>query len=180
MPPPAYFRKGRIVVEMVDVRRLATLLTLAGVVLLSSDAAAIDIAATGSWSPTTTAGDLVSGAGSELVTSYESTAGSLTIDISATTGAGDAWRVDVRRSDTNWPTGAGVVLSIKRIDDGAGSGAISGGTGYQAVTTSDVEFFSGSGDRTDVDIQLKVSSVSLLIAPDNYSTSVVYTVVDTL
>ena len=163
---------------MVRVCYSATLIALAGIVLLSSEGAAIDIAADGTWSPTTTASDLTAGAGSELVSTYESTAGLLTIGISNTTGSGDGWRVDVRRSDINWP--AGVTLSVQRTDDGAGSGTISGGAGYQAVTTSDAEFFSGSGDRTDVDIQLKISSVSLSVPPDTYSTSVVYTVVDTL
>jgi len=48
----------------------------------------------------------------------------------------------------------------------------------QAVTASDSAFYSGAGDRSGVKVQLKISGVSLAVSPDNYSTSIVFTVVD--
>jgi hypothetical protein len=73
----------------------------------------------------------------------------------------------------------GVALYVKRTGDGTGGGSILGGDSYQEVTTSDVSFFSGAGDRTAVNIQLKVTGASLSMLPNIYSTSIIYTVVDT-
>ena len=145
--------------------------------LSASGAGAIDITVAGPWSLTIDADDLIGGAGSELNSTYESTANQTLIAISNTAGNDDNWRVDVRRADTTWHND--FTLSVKRTGDGSGGGSVSGGSAYQAVGTTDSAFFSGSGDRSDVPIQLKLSGVSLQIPPDTYLTAITYRVVDT-
>jgi hypothetical protein len=138
---------------------------------------AIDIVVTGSWALTIDASNLTGGAGTDLIDTYESASNQVTVTISGTTGDSDNWRVDVKRTDSTWHND--FTLSVKRTGDGAGGGSISGGTAYQAVGTSDSAFFSGAGDRSDVPVQLELSGVSVQVAPNTYSTSVTYTVVDT-
>lgn len=139
-------------------------------------ALAIDIDVIGGWSRTITAADLQAGAGSDLISTYESAADQASATIFNTAGNTDAWRVDVRRSDTNWHPN--FVLSVRRTGDGTGGGVVSGGTVYQAITTTDAEFFSGTGDRSNIPIQFKLEGMSIQVPPSNYSTTVVYTVVD--
>ncbi len=133
---------------------------------------AADITATGGWSETIDASDLIGGAGTDLTGSYESSPSATVIDITALGN----YRVDVRRSDTNWSTS--FTLYVKRTSDGAGSGTISGGTSYIAVPTTDTEFFSGSLDRTNIDVQYQLSGMSVSISPDTYSTTLTFTIVD--
>ena len=136
---------------------------------------AIDISVTGSWSETIDAADLQAGAGSDLTASYESATDQVLITISGTAGGGDAWRVDVRKVDTNWHSD--LILYVRRTGAGTG-GSVSGGTDYLQVTGSDQAFFSGSDDVSGIPIQLKVSGMSIQVAPDTYTTTVYYTVVD--
>jgi len=142
-----------------------------------SGAGAIDIAVTGPWSLTIDEDDLIAGAGSDLISTYESNTDQVSIVISNTTGNDDNWRVDVRRTDTTWHSD--FVLSIKRTGDGTGGGSITDGTTYQQVGTTNSEMFSGAGDRSNIPIQLQLGGVSLQVAPDTYSTTITYTVVDT-
>ena len=137
--------------------------------------AQINITVTGSWSETIDASDLQDGAGSDLIDTYESIADAVSISISGTTGASDNWRVDVKKLDTNWDSS--FHLYVKRTSNGTG-GSVSGGTAYQELTDVDESFFSGSDDVSGIDIQLKLSGVSVQIPPDSYMTTVYYTVVD--
>jgi len=137
----------------------------------------IDITTTGSWSEYIDVDDLQSGAGSDLTDTYTSAVDEVTLDIDNTTGSSDSWRVDVSRADTDWPTG--VRLYVQRTSAGTGSGSISGGGTYSEVTSSDTTFFSGAGDRTGIDIQLRITGMSLSVSPDTYLTTVTYSVVDT-
>ena len=145
--------------------------------LLPLMAAAIDIAVTGDWTDLfITANDLTAGPGSNLTGQYESNIDQATIDTVNTAGNSDSWRVDVKRTDTTW--GSTAVLAVRRYDSGYGEGSISGGLAYQTVGTTDMSFFSGTGDRTGIRIQLKISNVSLSLSPGNYSSTISYTVVD--
>ena len=138
---------------------------------------AIDIAVTGAWSLSIDAGDLTGGAGTDLTSTYESGASQVTVTISNTGGAGDNWRVDVKRTDGTWH--GDFTLSVQRTAGGTGGGSLTGGDEYQAVGTTDSAFFSGAGDWTDVPVQLKLTGVSVQVPPSGYSTTVTYTVVDT-
>lgn len=150
---------------------------LVGMIACASSCFGIDITVTGDWLPTSTAGDLVAGAGSNLPSSSESDVAQVALTVSNTTGNTDNWRIDARRSDTKWP--AGLALLVRRTGDGVGGGSVSGGISYLEVTGSDSAFFSGAGDRVGIDLQLKLSGTSISISPDTYSTLIVYTVVDT-
>lgn len=134
---------------------------------------AISITVTGNWPETIDSTDLQAGAGSNLIDTYESATDAVTIDISAT--AGD-WGLDVKKIDTNWHSN--LHLHVQRTSDGAGSGSISGGDAYQEVTDTDVPFFSGNGDRSNIKVQLKLTGVSIQVPPDIYTTAVYYTVSD--
>ena len=156
-------------------REFAIVILIFGIIFLAGKAEAIDIAAVGSWSLSVTSADLVAGAGSDLKSDYESAVDAVSISISATAGALDSWRVDVKKVDTNWQ--GNLILYIKRTSDGTG-GSISGGTAYQEVTDINTSFFSGSDDVSGVKAQLKLSGVSIQIPIDTYTTIVYYTVVD--
>jgi hypothetical protein len=149
----------------------------AAAVALATPAWGIDLSLVGAWSEPIGASDLVSGAGSDLADAYESTVDEVVITIATTTGAGDNWRVDVRKSDTNWPSS--FKLWVQRTSDGTGPGSITGGTTYQQVTGSDASFFSGAGDRSNVDVRVKLTGASVSELPDTYVASLIYTVVDT-
>jgi len=146
--------------------------------LFFTKAEAIDISAVGSWSDTIDASDLQAGAGSNLIDTYESVAGATVLTISNTTGNTDNWRVDVRRTDTAWHSN--LHLYVKRTSDGSGSGSISGGLSYIEITTIDSQIFSGAGDRSGINLEYKLTGMSVSVPPNAYSTTVTYTVVDTL
>ncbi len=137
--------------------------------------AAISISVTGTWSETVDKYDLISGAGSDLTASYESATDQVSITVSNTSGAGDSWRVDVRKVDTNWHSD--LSLWVKRTGSGTG-GSVSGGSSYQQLTGSDQSFFTGSDDVSGITVQLKLSGMSVQVPPGSYTTTVYYTVVD--
>jgi hypothetical protein len=92
-------------------------------VVLVTTAEAIDITASGGWSETIDQFDLVSGAGSQLVDTYESATDATSIDITNTLDKRDAWRVDVRRVDGGGWHGD-FTLYVKRTSDGNGQGSV--------------------------------------------------------
>lgn len=136
---------------------------------------ALDISLIGSWNLTVDSSDLVSGAGSDLVTQYESEADQVLLEISNSTGPSDSWRVDVSKSDISW--NGSLTISCKRTSSGSG-GSISGGLSYQEISGVDQQFFTGSDNVLDIAVQYLLDDVSITIPPDIYSTTVIYTVVD--
>ena len=155
-------------------RNFVILILLIGLILLCSKAEApISITVTGSWSETINASDLQAGAGSDLISTYESAAAAGWINITETSGN---WAVDVKKVDTNWHSN--LHLHIQRTSDGNGSGSIAGGVSYQELTDIDQSFFSGSDDRSNVNVQLKLTGVSIQVPPDTYTTTIYYTVSD--
>jgi hypothetical protein len=139
--------------------------------------AGLSISAVGTWSETVDETDLAGGPGSNLVSTCESTADQVSVDISGTTGDSDTWRVDLKKTDTTWH--GDLHLHLKRTSDGTGSGSISGGASYVEATDTYTEFFSGGGDRTGIHVQLKITGISVGVPADAYSTTIYYTVVDT-
>jgi hypothetical protein len=148
------------------------------ILLVFTKAEAIDITATGSWNRTIDTSDLASGAGSDLIGIYESTVNATVLTVLNTTGNTDNWRIDVRRSDSTWH--GDFILYIQRTSDGTGGGSISGGLSYIAIGTTDSQFFSGAGDRSSVNLQYKLTGMSISIPPNTYSTTVVFTIVDVI
>jgi hypothetical protein len=132
-----------------------------------------DITAAGGWSETIDAGNLQSGAGSDLVDTYNSGAGATVVSVTYAT----SWRVDVRRTDGTWHTDFS--LYTQRTSDGTGAGTISGGTAYIEITGVDTEFFSGTQDRSDVGTGYELTGMSVNAAPASYNTTVTLTIVST-
>jgi len=137
---------------------------------------AIDISATGGWIETIDASDLVSGAGSNLIDTYESASDATVIHISNCVDKFDQYRVDVRRVDGTWH--ADFTLYVQRTSNGSGEGTIKGGQNYFEITATDSEFFSGKGDRSNINVQYELTGMSISVSPNIYSTTVVFTVVD--
>ena len=115
-------------------------------------------------------------AGENRPRSYESRADATILDITGTADSKDAWLVRVRKNDGLWPEG--VTVSLKRTDNGNGGGAINGGTSYTTLSDSYVDFFDGSGDRTSILIQYKISGIATALSPAVYGASITFTVVD--
>ncbi len=137
--------------------------------------AAVSITVTGAWVETIDKNDLLYGAGSDLQSTYTSVSGQISIDISGTNGPTDAWRVDIRKVDDNWNNN--LHPYVMRTSAGTG-GSVSGGTSYQEVTDINTSFFSGSGDVTGINVQLRLTGASIQINPSSYTTVIYYTVVD--
>lgn len=136
----------------------------------------------GGWSETIDASDLKQGPGSQLRGKYQSIASACQIFVWVWgfwnyPGKPNTWRVDVRKLDVTWHTSFS--LYVRRTSDGVGTGSISGGTNYQKVTNTDQSFFTGSNNRYRINVQCKLTGVSLSIPPGEYTTTLVFTVVDT-
>lgn len=161
-PPPAIVSivKGRIV------RGLGLLLSLA------ITAPGADVSSIGNWTETIDANDLVAGAGSNVTSQYESITGSTTLDITNT--AGGSWRIVARRSNGTWH--GSFTLSLQRTSDGSGSGSIQGGASYVQLSTLDTEIFTGTGDRSGIAIQVKLTGMSTNVSPNTYSSGVIFTI----
>jgi len=175
---PPFFVINRVVVYLDKTNKLASsFFALCFSVFFGNEVCGqISITLTGSWSETINAADLTAGPGSDLQDSYESAADAASLSISGTGGVGDTWRIDVKKVDANWH--GNFVLSVRRTSAGTG-GSVSGGDAYQQVTDTDNSFFSGSEDVSGINVQLKLSGVSIQVPPDTYTTTVYYTVVDT-
>ena len=130
-----------------------------------------DITASGGWSETHTAADLVSGAGSDLPSSVTSTSGSTTLTILNVVGA---WRVMVRRNSSPW--NSHVSLYVRRTSAGTGSGSITGGDSYTEITGTDTEIFTGSDARSLVSLQYKLTGLNNNIPPATYLSTLTFTV----
>jgi hypothetical protein len=150
---------------------------LVPLLLTGIKAQAIDIAAAGGWNESVDQSDLISGPGSELIQVYESAAGGTVLDVSSCIDDSDNWRIDVRRiDDGSWP--GDLVLYLRRTSDGSGGGSISGGLSYVEVSTTDTELFSGTGNRTGINLQYRLTGMSTSVSPDDYSQTMVFTLVD--
>jgi len=148
-------------------------------VLLSADITInLTPAEVGGWSFGIDAGDLEAGAGSDLSAEYESDATAEYIDIQGCSGSSDTWEVSIKRTDDVWDTD--ITLQAKVSSKGNGSGSFSGAGVYKTVSATDTVLFSGSGDRSDIAIQFKISGISITTVPDkDYATDITYTVVNT-
>ena len=131
----------------------------------------------GNWSEPVGEPDLTGGAGSDLQGDYESASNIATIDISGTIDEADTWTVEAKLVETDWL--AGLHFYVERTSAGSGTGSISGGETYLELTDTYQTFFSGSGDRSGIDVQEKVSGVSATMNIDDYSITIIYKVVET-
>lgn len=164
--------------QLKRIRNGIVLVFLSGLIFFGGKAeSAISITATGDWFETIDENDLIAGAGSNLKNTYTSDGNATVLGISGCSDAGDAWKMTVKKTDTKW--NAKFTFSVKRTSDGSGNGSISGGGSFILVEDNDKDFFSGAGDRSDINVQKQLGGVSLQIPPDTYSTTIVFTVTDT-
>jgi hypothetical protein len=130
-----------------------------------------DLTSSGDWVESITAANLVAGAGSDLQPQFESFPGITTLAISTAPGA---WTLRARLGGSGGHSD--VTVYVKRTSGGSGSGSISGGTAYLALTGSDAELFSGTADRGSISLQFKLTGLSRKVAPATYLSSVIFTV----
>jgi len=126
-----------------------------------------------------TLNDVIGGAGTDVAAWFYSAIDEKELDIR---NPDDNWRVDVRRSDTTWHSE--LQIALLRTGDGTGSGTLTGGdVDYVIVTTTDTEFFTGTGgDARNVPVQFRLrgSIGTYSIPAGSYVTTIVYTVSDGL
>ena len=130
----------------------------------------------GGWTNPVNSANLASGAGSNLVTTYQSEAGATTLSIVG--GKKDAvWQVYINRSEMNWPSS--FVLYVRRTGPGDGKEGVTvrGGLSFQVVNSARILLCSGTGDVRYIPIQYQLSGVSLATDPNHYVSGVVYTVI---
>lgn len=138
-------------------------------------AQAVDVNAIGGWTETIDATDLVGGAGTNLIDTYESPTASTVLEVDDAPPS-NRWYVVVRSSDINWH--GDFTLYVKRTSDGTGPGDITDGTAYIAIETVDSAFFSGTENRSNINVQYRLTGMSVSIPPGIYSTTVTYTVTE--
>ena len=145
------------------------------IVIFSYGAWAQLISITGSWSEIINEFDLQGPPGSNLNLEKESAVNAVVMGI---TNGPNKWRVDVRKVDSNW--NSNLLLYLKRTSDGIGGpgSKVYGGTSYMEISDVDQSFVTGARDRTNIDIQFKVSGLSINIPVGTYITTVYYTVVE--
>ena len=155
---------------------LITILLLMMIPLFTAPKLSVKV--TGKWDLRFDDGDLSGGAGTDFPSVWETAATAIDIDITKTDPGAAGWRLDIRRVDSTWPSSV-VSLYARRTNTGSGSGTISGGLTYQEVTTTDAIFFTGTLDRSGINVQLRLENVSVRMGMDDFLSTIYYTVTDT-
>ena len=89
------------------------------------------------------------------------------------------WKITVSKSDINWP--AAFLPYVQRTSNGIPCGTCSGvntvtsPSGYLQITNLEQDFIFGSGEVTNIDVQFRVTGISLTVDADNYSTEIIFT-----
>jgi hypothetical protein len=130
----------------------------------------------GGWINPIDSANLISGAGSNLVNTYQSDAGATTLSIVG--GEKDqAWQIYINRSEMNWPSN--FVLYVRRTGPGDGTegSTVRGGLSFQVVNSAKTLLCSGTGKVHHIPLQYQLSGVSLTTNPGNYNLGIVYTLI---
>jgi predicted metalloprotease len=148
------------------------------VLLTASPAlAVISITVTGSWTQSIDKNNLTGGPGTDITTTFTSAQNANLITISGAKNKNDNWQINIKRIDTAW--NGTLQMFAKRTSSGTGQGSVSGGQAYIQVTQNDTTFFTGAGDLSGISVQLQLTGASLAVPPNQYSTTIQYTVIDT-
>ncbi len=154
--------------------KILLILFIAIFIFFPAGTGALDIAATGGWSETINATDLISGAGSDLTGTYQSATNATVLDLTNASGNNDKWRIDMQRSDGTWH--ASFTLYIKRTSTPP---RINGGTTFTEIRTTTDAFIDGKGNFSGLNCQYQLTGMSVSIPPNTYSTTITFTIVDT-
>jgi hypothetical protein len=138
---------------------------------LTSMVNATDLTSSGDWVETLNATNLSTGAGSDLPACLQSISGITTLSVSNVTGS---WRVTARSNVSTWDSH--LTLYVRRTSAGIGSGTITGGDAYVAITSTDSDFFSGSNARSSISVQYKLAGLAHNLSPATYLSSLTFTV----
>ena len=158
-----------------EARRLLLRLVLSAA--LAGSLGAISITVSGSWSATIDVSSLQGGAGSDLVPSVESPLNGTALSVKQSRQ--QSWQITVRKIDGTWFPA--LALAVERTSNGSGgSGTVTGGTAYLNVTSVEQVLFTGRGNRSNIDLRFRLSGLSVNVPPSTYSTTVVYTIVQTI
>ena len=93
----------------------------------------------------------------------------------STTGSGSSARtISVKRTDSTW--NASFTLNVQRTGNGTGVVPV-GGTSYIAIGTTNVAFFTFSGNNiTNVPIQYQLTGMTGTVVANTYLTTITFTV----
>lgn len=89
------------------------------------------------------------------------------------------WKITVSKSDINWP--AAFVPYVQRTSNGIPCGTCTGvntvtsPAGFLQITNLEQDFVFGSGEVTNIDVQFRITGISLTVDADNYSTEIIFT-----
>jgi hypothetical protein len=153
------------------------------ILLISHFTYAQSISTTGGWSATRSSADIAN-IGQDLPNSLSGGASNQTLMSlnSLTTGN---WQVQVQRLDAVWDSS--LILELYKQSNGSAvPGSISpiftGGDSYMTINTMPQTIFnlsvSGSGSINDIQIRYRMSGISVLLPAKQYSTTIMYTLVD--
>jgi len=130
----------------------------------------LKISASGSWFLSIDQSNLISGGGSNLQSTYQSTPDATLIHIKADKRS--SWAVYVRRI----PVFNNLTIYARRTSDGRGEGTIEGGENFIPLGEGYTMLFRGRGERKDVTIQYRIRGVSISISPGLRDFQIIYTV----
>jgi len=137
---------------------------------MTAGAQAAGMTLIGNWFEMIGTDDLVMGAGTDFRSTIETGAAGATLGITNTQGA--PWTLWVRRDASTLP--AAVSIAVHRTSDGTGNGSISGGTDYLMVQDYEQLLFQGSGDRSGINLQLRVAGISISQGPGAQGCNLIY------
>jgi hypothetical protein len=150
-----------------------------GMVLLAAGpaVAVINITVAGSWTQSIDKNNLTGGTGTDLTSTFTSAQNANLITITGAKNRNDNWQINIKRIDTAW--NSSLQIFAMRTSSGTGQGSVSGGQAYIQVTQNDTTFFTGAGSLSGISVQLMLTGASLQVPPNQYTTTIEYTVIDT-
>lgn len=133
----------------------------------------INITVAGSWMETINASD-ISEAGNDYPAAYTSNANQTSMTITPVNNNKLIY-VLVNKTDIAWHNNLN--LKIKRTSNGTnGNTSINGGIIFQTITNINTNFFTCTGPFTNLPFQYEITGISVLLPVQNYSTTIMFTV----
>lgn len=134
----------------------------------------------GNWTKNISALDIIYGAGNDYSNSILSADNQSLITVSPGGKIQNYVSIDVlvQREDVAWLNS--LSLNVRRTDKGNnGNNMISGGINFQPISNiNSTVVFSCTGQHTSVPLQYEVTGISVLVPVQNFSTRVVYTLMN--
>ncbi len=155
-------------------RRIILLCALFFFLYRPAPTGAATLTSSGGWVAEIGSSDLLFGAGSDLKDGYSSPVAATTLEVSGCADQSEEWEIRIRFGDQIWDNHFS--LAAKLTSKGTGEGVIIGGDTFQVITASDTIFLTGQGDQSGITVQYQLTGVSIQILPENYSTTVEFTI----